>query len=276
MFLNIKKIYTHKIAKISLLIIGLLFIVAGFAGTYYFYNKSQDTENLRQELSIKLNELEAVKNDLQTELDARGDQISRSNEDIAAKDAKIKELEQQIQDLNKKIAGLVQASTQRSGGRSGGTGAVAQSPPSAGGGNASATPSGTIYDRIQVSDGFRPQVVRALDMIKANDGHAYGLLNAYVESINEMSGCGGYQVKKPIYVGSCGGLSPDYEIAAIIVHETTHIENVYVKRIYSVGTKAQELPAYQRQYEFAAKVGAPQSYLDFVQTKIDQYAALPN
>lgn len=267
----------RKNAKIVALITAVTLLLGLGAGTYYFYDKAKSIENQRQALIAEVVELKNKQEHTQEELLAQQQGVAKSKEENNAKNAKIQELEAHIQELNKQIAGLNErVKALPSAGVRNNTSSAPRSSTSGANQGAASSSSSTIYDRIQVSDAFKPQVVRALDMIKANDGHSFGLLNAYVESINEMAGCGGYQVKKPIYVGSCGGTSPDYEIAAIIVHETTHVENVYVKKIYSVGTKAQELPAYQRQYDFAAKVGAPQSYLTFVQSKVDQYAALPN
>jgi hypothetical protein len=252
----------HHISRRSLLI-GALVIVVGTLittsyGTYHFYARTKLEEAEKNRLIADVMLLSSQRDSLQANIAERDATILKNIEDLNAKSTQIQELEkhvsglnQQISELNKRIQSLGRSS------------------------NTSIQPKTTIYDRVQVSDAFRPQVIRALELIQANDSHVFSVLNTHVEAIYEMQGCGGFQVKRPIYVGNCGYAESDVVIASIIVHEAVHIENVYIKRIVSIGTKEQELPAYQREYQFASKLGAPQWFLDSILNQIAYYESLP-
>jgi hypothetical protein len=204
-----------------------------------------DIATLRQRLAASQKALIAKDRDLTNQL--------------AAKDAEIKKRDDQIASLQKETSALKSSPSRPS-----------AAPPR------SAAPATSIYDRISASPSFHDQIMRALNLLKEYDPATYSMVNQQVGTIFELpqcSGVAGVQVKRDIYIASCG--ATDIEVASVVSHEATHVYNVYVRGIYSYNTREQELPAYQAQLATAQKLGAPQSYLNFINSGITYWSSQP-
>ena len=124
----------------------------------------------------------------------------------------------------------------------------------------------SIYDKIEGSAEFKALMSSALDLMQARDGEHYQLVNSQVSHIYSWDGYGAKQEQRNIYIGSVG-----FDVATIgsyITHEATHVYNVYVRRIYSYGTKEQELPCYEAELLAAQRLGAPANFISSVESQI--------
>lgn len=258
--LNKKHHLSQKFLMLSGLLLMLFTIGGTSAATYHYYTKSRLLQDQKQNLIFEMAALSSERDSLQAELAEKEKALESTNKKTSKQAKQVQDLKKQVKNLNQKIESL--------------NNQISSYSYSAVGSESQPASQSSIYDRVEVSKKFKPQIIRALDLIKSHDSHSFSVLNTHVDAVYEMSGCGGFQVKRPIYIGNCGFTATDVMIAATIVHETVHVENVYVKKIYSINTKEQELPAYKAQYNFAANLGAPDWYLESIQDQIDYYSSL--
>ena len=230
----------------------------GFAG-YLGYNKYVENDKLIKSLkNEKANIIEKTKQ-LESQISQLNITSSEKDKIIEADKSTIIARDTEIQNLKKEIEFLKSSSSRTSLVRREGSTSVS---------------SGSIYDRIKITSSFRNQIFRALDLLKAYDNSNYQMINQQVNYIYEDSECGGIQIKRNIYIGNCGGSSSDIVIASVMVHEATHVYNVYVRKIYSYNTKEQELPAYQAELATAQKLGAPQYFIDYINQQINYWNSM--
>lgn len=128
--------------------------------------------------------------------------------------------------------------------------------------------SSSIYDRINGSDDFKNKIINALNLMQAQDGEHYQMTETQVETINENDNYGGKQEKRNIYIGADANAAIT---ASLISHETQHVYNVYVDRIWSYNTKEQELPCYEAELATAQKLGAPAFFITSIQDSISYW-----
>lgn len=124
----------------------------------------------------------------------------------------------------------------------------------------------SIYDKIEGSAEFKALMSSALDLMQARDGEHYQLVNSQVSRIYSWDSYGAKQEQRNIYIGSVG-----FDVATIgsyITHEATHVYNVYVRGIYSYGTREQELPCYEAELLAAERLGAPANFISSIESQI--------
>lgn len=124
----------------------------------------------------------------------------------------------------------------------------------------------SIYDKIEGSAEFKALISSALDLMQARDSEHYGLVNSQVSHIYSADEYGAHQEQRNIYIGSVG-FDPA-TVGSYITHEATHVYNVYVRKIYSYGTREQELPCYEAELLAAQRLGAPAGFIASVQGQI--------
>lgn len=195
----------------------------------------------------------------QTLLSARQASLHDARSELQTKAARIIELESQNTSLNQQLETLKQENTQLKA-RSFAKPVVAN----------------TIYDRIRTTnEAEKALIVRALDLLKAYDPANYKIANDHVSDIYVIPDCYAYQIKRTINTGTCNMEWSDIIMATVIVHEARHVYNVYVNKIYSSGTKEQELPSYQAQLQTAQILGAPAWWITSIENSIAYYSSLP-
>lgn len=249
---KINNFFKFKIQKNSLVksLLASVFITAvglGFFGAYSYrlefesrlYSAQQDKLFLTEQNQNFVSDIK----DLNSLVEQKDSAIKNRDKTIESKNTEIKKLKNQIADLK---ASLAQTTIE---------------PP------AIIAPATTIYDRIQVTGSFKQQLIRAVDLLRTKDPANYQILNGQVNNIYAIDVCGGLQIKRDIYIGSCSGAFGDPEVASVIIHEAMHVYNVYVNGVYSSGTAEQELPSLYAELNSANKIGTAKWYVD--QTKAD-------
>lgn len=131
---------------------------------------------------------------------------------------------------------------------------------------APSAPVSSVYDKVVGDDQFKAKIFAALDLLKAGDNEHFQLVNNQISHIYGLDDYGGKQIKRDIYISIAD--NDNTTIASVIVHEARHVYTVYVEKIYSYGTKEQELPSYQAELLSAQRLGAPAYFISSVESQI--------
>ena len=182
-------------------------------------------------------------------------QYEKSQQDLTTANESIKQKDTQLNEKNTEIESLKQTRN------------LSTTPTESPEDTVTST-SSSIYDRINGSDDFKNKIINALNLLQSQDGEHYSLVAGQVETINEYDNYGGYQEKRNIFIGA--DANPAIT-APIIVHEAQHVYNVYVNRIWSYGTKEQELPCYEAELLSAQRVGSPAFFITSIQNNVNYW-----
>jgi hypothetical protein len=172
----------------------------------------------------------------------------KAEEDLKLKDTQIEEKNKEIEDLKKASNKSIRSDVESSSG--------------------TANSGSSIFDRINGSADFKNKIINALNALQAGDGEHYAIVASQVETINENDNYGGKQERRNIYIGADSNAAIT---ASIISHEAMHVYNVYVNRIWSYGTKEQELPCYEAELATAQRLGAPAFFIASVQDSVNYW-----
>lgn len=226
-----------------ILAVILILLLVGLSG-YLVYFYKQKIDNLKKEKEVLNRQYLKAKQDL-----------DKANESIKAKDTQLDEKNKEIENLkqasNNAIRSDVANDTQETSQETNNDSSSQESP--------------SIYNHINGSDDFKNKITNALNLLSANDSEHFQLASSQVATINEYDNYGGYQEKRNIYIGADANAAIT---GSLIAHEAQHVYNVYVSGIWSYHTKEQELPCYETELLAAQRLGAPAFFIQSVQSNI--------
>lgn len=230
--------------RLKIILIVAMAVLITFSGFFAYKNANKTADAIESENQV-LKEL----------LEEKEKALSNKDLTIQQKDAEIERLKKENEAL-KKSASRTSAPTTENENNSEPAPVETSTPTSS-----------SIYDRLSVSDAFRPRLTEAIRLIESQDSVHFNVLNGQVSQVYEMQSGGGMQVKRDIYINPASA-NDKTVLASMIVHESQHVYNVYIDKIYSYGTKEQELPCYEAELDAAQKFGAPSYFISFLNSQI--------
>lgn len=263
--LSLSKITTGR-GKILALICCLILLGSASTAITIDYLKQRSTiATLKTEQSRLSKELETLRHNLNTQAKTTETAAQSYEASLKTQQDKIAALEAKLADLEKKV------SSNRSQ-------PLAATPRPANPKPATVT---SVYDRIISSDpAAKARFIDAIKLIETNTPTYFNILKTQVQEIRLVTtlGCaGGLQQQRIIYIsyqaGNCLTYTPTSTFASVVIHESYHVYNVYVNKVYGYG-KHQELPSLYAQRSTFDALGVEQSYRDQVNATIAYYESL--
>ncbi len=261
MFHKLRKVLTVRrllICLAALLTVGSCTVALVFGGRH-ITDTQAEIRNLKTE-QTQLRDTLTMQQAAHTALEQQAIDTKKTFEDsLKIGQDKITALEAKIVDLEKKVANSLAPTVYKP----------------------APAKSSSIYDRI-ISDSpdAKQKLIDAIKLIETNTPNYFTILKTHVQEIRTTTniGCGGgQQIQRTIYIsytpGNCLINTPISTFASVVIHESYHVYNVYVNKVYPSG-KVQELPSLYVQRETFDALGVVQPFRNYIESLIAYYESV--